>query len=235
MTKTSKRSGKTAVQPMQSSIARFTSRGAAGGSSTGLGNYVLTLDEAGNPFTGSQQGKYGLTVAAIAPLRYFATNLFAAYDYYRIVDCETTISYTTTPTNGVCVAAEMMYVLDKDSRDNVSLTSVANRSELQTRTFNNCCLRHVIHWKPYLIENSQTFGEAGSQVDYVQPRSRWLNTDLVESHRFGALRLIGAAWSGSNGYPSNDPTLEIRHRVVVEMKGLRSVQPNPSFTEVFSF
>lgn len=228
MTKTSKRSGKSPTTPMTAGIAKFTSRGGVGGSSPGLGNFVLSMDESGNPYTGSQEAKYGLTVCAIDPLRYFASNLFSAYDYYRIVDCETTLTWTTTPTNGVCVGGEALFVLDKDSRDQVSLSSVANRSELQTRTYNNTCLRHIVRWNPYLVETSETFGTTGAQVNYVQPLNRWLNTDLVESHRFGSLRLIAVNWSGSNGYPNNEATLEIRHRVVVEMKGLRSVQPNPN-------
>jgi len=229
---TKQRSGKVGITRIEASKAQFSSRGAAGGTSS-TGNYFIILNETGMPFTASQQGKYKLSTAAIDLSNYFADNLFAAYDYYRVIHCETTFTWTTMPTNGVAVGGEILFVFDNDSRDNVPLVSVLNRNELQTRMFTNANLRHVVKWKPYLVEDSATEGTAGAQVDYVQPRSRWLNTDNFELHRFGTIRMVGSIFDGSNGYPSNDPTIEIRHRVTVEMKGLRSVQaPSSIRTDV---
>lgn len=223
-TKAQKRSGKEPVTRMEPNVVTFSSRGAVGGS-VSTGNYFINLNEAGMPFTASAKGKYKLTTSALDLTNYFASNLFGAYDYYRVTDCETTLTWTRMPTNGVAVAGEVLFVFDNDSRDEVPLTSVLNRSQLQTRMFTNSCLRHVVKWKPFLVEDSRTEGVNGSQVDYVQPRNRWLNTDNVEAHRFGTLRLVGSVFDGSNGYPSETPTIEIRHRVTMEMKGLRSVQP----------
>jgi len=210
--------------PNPSPIAEFTSRGAQGGTSL-VGNYFITLDEPGNPFTGSQEGAYKLTAAAIDLRAYFADNLFGAYDYYKVTGCETTVTWITSPTNGVQIGGELMWCFDHDSRVVENVALVANRTTLQTHTFTNNHRRHVIKWNPFLVEDSVTSGVAGSQVDYVQPRSRWLNTANVADHRFGTLRMIGQNWSATNGFPSIDATIEIRHRIVIQTKGLKSVQP----------
>jgi len=219
-----KRSGTAAIIPQAPPVNEFTSRGAQGGTSA-VGNYFITLDEAGNPFTGSQEGAYKQSTAAIDLRAYFADNLFAAYDYYKVTACETTITWITSPTNGVQIGGEIMWCFDRDSRVVENLAFIANRTTLQTRTFTNNHRRHVVKWKPFLVEDSQTFNVPGSQVDYVQPRGRWLNTANVADHRFGSLRMIGQNWSATNGYPSTAATIEIRHRITIETKGLKSVQP----------
>jgi len=224
MGNSNKRSGKPTITPQAPPTNEFTSRGAQGGTSA-VGNYFITLDEAGNPFTGSQEGAYKQTTAAIDLRAYFADNLFTAYDYYKVTNCETTITWITSPTNGVQIGGEIMWCFDRDSRVVENLAFIANRTTLQTRTFTNNQRRHVIKWKPFLVEDSQTFNVPGSQVDYVQPRNRWLNTANVEDHRFGSLRMIGQNWSATNGYPSTAATIEIRHRITIETKGLKSVQP----------
>jgi hypothetical protein len=224
-----RRSGKPTSTPFNGAITHFTSRSAVGGTSE-LGNYFITMDEAGNPYTGSQQGAYALTPIHFDPTVYFAANLFGAYDYYKVEDCETTLTWTTTPTNGVPIAGEILFVLDKDSRTPVPLSQVANRNELQSRVFTNNTIRHIIKWQPYLVEDSQTEGVPGAQVDYIQPRGRWLNTDNSSNHRFGTLRLIAQNFDAGNGYPTAGATLQIRHRVKIAVKGLRSTQPSPSLT-----
>lgn len=227
---TAKRAGKPGITKIGANINEFTSRAAVGGTSA-VGNFVLALDETGNPYTASQQAKYGLTAVAINLENYFGSSLFRAYDYYRVVDVETTITWTTTPTAGVAIAGEMLWVYDNDSRGAVPLETVANRTQLQSRMFTNNTLRHVLKWHPYLVEDTSTIGAVGGQLDYVQPRSRWLNTDNYANHRFGTIRLIGVNFSAFNGYVSIDATLEIRHRVKIETKGARSIQPPSNFAK----
>jgi hypothetical protein len=222
-----KRSGKMPNTRIEPKSVHFTSRGAVGGSSA-VGNFDLLMDTAGSPFTSDQGGSYGLTSVALDLRAYFSQGVFGAYDYYRVEDVETTVTWITTPTNGVSIAGEILYCYDNDSRDEVTLTEVANRETLQTRTFTNNKIRHVMKWNPYLVEDSSTEGVSGAQVDYIQPRSRWLNTANVDLHRFGTMRLIGSNFSSSNGYPAESARLQIRHRVKIAMKGLKSTQIAPT-------
>jgi hypothetical protein len=226
--KAAKRSGKKPMTPNDARVVIFTSRGAVGGSSE-LGNFVYNLNTAGAPFTGSQLGKFTSQPVSIDLRKYFAEALFNAYEYYRFMECETTFSWTKSPNVGTPIAAELLWAFDKDSRAPVPLSNVANRSDLQTRTFTNNEVRHVVKWNPYLVETSETEGVAGKQIDYTHPRTWWLNTDQSDLHRFGTLRFIASNFD-STGYPTNNPSIEVRHRVKVEFKGLRTVQAAPGIT-----
>merc|ERR1712137_4037 len=218
-----KRSGQKVSTPIDGSITRFTSRGAVGQSSS-VGNSFMNLFQSGNPYDGNQQGKYNEQILSIDLLAYFAANLFNAYDYFRVVDCETTFTWASAPENGGPVMGEMLWVVDRDSRESEEAQTIANRTSAQTRTFDNCNLRRIVNWKPYLVEDSTTSGVVGAQVDYVQPRSRWLNSKSVDQFRFGTLRVIGQCYDGSQ-YQDNNPILQWRHRLIIEMKGLKTLLP----------
>jgi len=215
-----RRSGKRANKPLDGHTIILTSQGATGGSSA-LANQVVSLTEGGNPFTGSQQGARSPIVAALDMTRFFDSGVFRTYDSYKVVSCITTVTWTTMPDRHP-IGGEIMWVLDKDDRLPIAEALVANRQSLQTRVFNNNSLRHTIQWSPYLVEDSDTVNTGGAQLEYVQPRGRWLNCGLVNNHRFGTLRMIAQSFDLS-GY-TNDPTVEVRHRVTIELKGLKSVQ-----------
>lgn len=217
------RSGKPPAKMLDGMVTSFTSRGAASSTST-VGNQVIIMNIEGNPFDGTQGGYYRTNSFSIDPRAYFSLALFNAYDYYQMDSCETSFTWAYAPENGGPVMGELMWVFDKDSRTIESVRTIANRSTLQTRTFTNTCLRHIVKWQPYLVEDSDTIGVVGKQVKYVQPRGRWLNTDEVDSHRFGTIKTIAQAFDKSQ-YPSNDPIIQVRHRVALRFKGLKNVQP----------
>lgn len=111
---------------------------------------------------------------------------------------------------------------DKDSREAETVKQVCNRGALQSRAFTNENHRKMVSWTPYLVENPTTEGQVGVQVDYVQPRMRWLNTSNVRDHRFGALKCVVTVPNG--GEYETEPAIQVRHRVVIECKGSKSFQ-----------
>eukprot|EP01084_Bolivina_argentea_P079629 144401_1 len=222
-----KRGGKPVNTVIPASIVTFTSRGGLGRTSL-VGNHIMVLNEVGNVFDATQAGKYRHEAISIDLRAYFATGLFLAYDYYRVHSCETTFIWGTLPTDGAPIAGELLWVLDKDSRNPESFSDTANRSALQTRTFTNNMLRHIVKWRPHLVEDNTTISETGKEKDYVQPSSRWMNTNNIDDHRYGAIRIIGQTLDATP-YSDNDAVIHIRHRIRLEMKGLMSVQPDANF------
>jgi hypothetical protein len=219
-----RRSGQTGSRPMQSPVTRFTSRGAVGQTSE-VGNSFFSLFEAGNVFDSNQQGLKNDVTISIDLRAFFAANLFAAYEYFKVISCETTFIWASAPENGAPVMGEIMWVVDKDDRTSADVSTIANRTSLQTRSFDNNNLRRVFQWTPYLIENSRTENVPGAQVDYIQPRNRWLNCDNIANFRFGTLRVIGQCFD-KIPYEDNNPIIQWRHRIVIDTKGLKSVIPS---------
>lgn len=78
------------------------------------------------------------------------------------------------------------------------------------------------------MEDSSTIGETGKEKEYLQPSNRWMNTANVDDHRYGTIRIIGQTLDASP-YSDNDAVIHIRHRIKLEMKGLKSVQPNANY------
>jgi len=216
------RTGSKPIVFAKSSITEFTSQGGAQVSSP-LGNQFFNLDIPGNPWDGSQDGSYKLIVLQMDLSRYFSANVFQTYDRYRVAECETTFYWKSGVPTGGPILAEMYFCIDKDSRTDETLIQTANRTALQTRTFDVCHTRQVIAWKPFLVEDSDTFDIAGKQVDYTQNRNRWLNTAQVRNHRFGAIRAILQCHDAST-YGDNSPAIGVRHRIKIQVSGLKSAQ-----------
>lgn len=221
------RRGKPSSRPIEANVVTFSSRGALGVTApANTGNTFYTLNETGSPFDGSQDGAYRQIVNVLDMSNYASANLFGAYDYYKVESCETTFYVKEFPTSGQPVFYEIFYVLDKDSREAAAsnpLSEVCNRSALASRSLYNSALRQTVEWKPYLIEDSNTFDVSGRQVDYVQPRERWLNTANYESHRFGNLKSVLTV-PNRTIYNDETPVIGVRHRIVLKFKGQKSVQ-----------
>lgn len=215
------RSGSRPAQTLPAGVVSLTSRGATSITSE-VGNTFYSINLAGNPYDASTDGAYKLFTVALDMSKFFNSGVFSAYEYYKVIECETTFSMKSSPDDGGPILGEIQWALDKDSRESETVTEICNRSTLQTRAFDNNHTRQILEWNPYLVEVSDTEGVPGAQVDYVQPRSRWLNTNQVRLHRFGTLRCIVTIPNG--GAYSSAPAIQVRHRVVIHCKGQRSVQ-----------
>jgi len=232
-TNKSKRSGKPPNTPIPASTVSFSSRGGVGRTSL-VGNHIMVLTTEGNVFDATQAGKYKHEGIAIDLRAYFSQGIFDAYDYYRISGCRTTFTWGTMPQDGTPIGGEIFWCIDKDSRSVETFTETANRKVLQSRTFTNNSIRHTVKWRPHLVDNGSTLGQANAQLEYVQPLNRWMNCSNIDDHRYGTIRLIGQVWDASP-YPDNDPVIHIRHWISIEVKGLKSVQPtNAQFERIES-
>jgi len=213
--------------PNASSTRSFSSRGAIQQTNpANTGNTFYILNENGNPFDGSQDGAYKSIVNVIDLSNYFDTTMFETYDYYRVLRCETTFNAKAIPQNGGPLIYEVFYVVDRDSRESptqANLRDVCNRSALDSRILTNERPRQIVSWEPYLIEDSETFDVPGKQVDYTQPRNRWLNCHNAKVHRFGNLRAVLTVPNRTD-YMNEEAVMGVRHRLIVEFKGLKSVQ-----------
>lgn len=217
------RSGRAPVRKIKQAVTTFTSRGANSVTPPAqTGNIFYNLTETGNPFDGSQDGAYKAFVVALDMKNFFSGDIFGAYDNYRVTNVETTFTMKDMPENRG-LSGELLFCIDKDSRGVDAVKEVCNRSTLQSRIFHNTNLRHIVEWKPFLVEDSETIDISGKQVDFVKPPSLWLNTANVASHRFGTLRCVCSIPNAAH-YGSNFQAVAVRHRVTVEFKGLKNVQ-----------
>ena len=208
----------------------ISSFGAVSQSST-VGNTFWPLSDVGNPFDSSQDGGYRQFNVSLDPLRYIGAPVFAAYEYYRISKVQTTLYWKTPSDNGSPILGEFFFVLDKDSRTSATLTEVMNRMSLDRREFTNNKISHTLTWEPYLVEDSITFDVSGRVVDYVQPRDRWLNTENVDSHRFGTMRILAQVHDRASY--SSEAVVGVRHKVFFDFKGQKSAQgPGPGVVSV---
>lgn len=206
-------------------ISVFSSNGAIGKTSQ-TGNRFNNLSLDGNPFDASQDGAWVIDFSSIKVGDYFLDDLTVLWEYYRVKNVETTFYWKSAPKYGP-VMGSLYFLCDKDSRESYSEANgnkLMNRRELKVRQFSNDHLQHTITWKPYLVENHNTYGQDGEQVDYVQPRERWLNTRYIKDHRFGTLRYVVTTPDVNAQYASTSPAVGIRHRVTLELKGLETMQ-----------
>lgn len=214
-----KTNGKKNVHP-RDVITTVTSAGAI--STTNYsGNSVKLIDIDGTPWNGDTGGKYSFEAYHIRLDNYFAESLFS-WDYFRVAHVETTFQWRTQPTFGLIVG-DLFYYIDKDDHIKPNITQMGNRRDLKHLTFSN--ERHTLklNWKPYVVSNDT----AESGVRYVQPRERWLNSGEHKSFRFGTLGVIYTTPNEEVQYPNGMAAVSIRHRVMIELKGQRSVQPSP--------
>jgi len=197
----------------------FVSRGSSG-TSGDFANKTISLSDDGNPFYTDLNSRYGSAVVPIDLQRFFAPALFSAYEYYRIVKCETSFEWLVMPVSAVNGA--MMYALDRDSNGSINEQDVINRRDNQVRYFNNDKLVHTVVWKPFLTAYNDISGTS-NQTPWVVEQNKWLNTSQIETMRHGTLRCLFWALGGSRY--TNTPAVGIRHRITIEMKGLLSIVP----------
>lgn len=202
----------------KSTIVRFVSAGGISQSAF-TGNQFKLLSITGSPWDGGQDGAYGFDCYRMQLRYYFADSIFEAYDYFRVVNCETTIRWRSAPLTGP-IMGDLYTYIDKDADQLPQIIEVANRRELKRKSFTNECQTHEIHWQPYVISREG----GGSSVDYVQPRERWLNTKDVANFRFGSLVILATTPNATTQYGQNDAAISIRHKITIEVKGQKTLQ-----------
>lgn len=200
--------GTRATQPLFSDLSR---------------NFYITVNLNGNPFfsgnapSGAQM-KYDYNRVALKATDFFAPNLFGAYEYYRIAKIDTEFVWDASPTDGV-VSGDLYTAHDFDSREAETSNEYINRRDLRHQVFTNHRPVLTDTYVPRMVDNVSTDVES---KDYVQPQNRWWNCENVEDHRWGCLRYVVVAHDATKKYPTNDAAIFVRHKLYLEVKGLKN-------------
>lgn len=205
-------------------VQEFTSNGAVGKSDV-VGNRFVSLTLTGNPFDASQDGAWQVDVCSFAVGKYFLPDFLSLWEYYRVVECETTFYWKSPPKTGP-IMGELYYALDRDSRvalGEANANKLMNRRDLSVRRFTSEKPAIVVKWRPHLVENKVTESTQGAELDLVIPRQRWLNTTNNKDHRFGALRYVVTTPAKGIQYDSS-PAVGFHHRVKIQLKALKTMQ-----------
>lgn len=210
--KKKKRNGKPPAQ-----ITTLVSRGGVSKSHFS-GNCFKTLDVEGSPWDASQDGCFGFDAYHLRLNNYFSDEVFSSFDYFRVKECKTTLSWKTSPAVTGMIMGEYFWYIDRDSLDTPGQADIANRRDLKDGTFSNERRVHHITWQPHVVQKES------DPVDYVQPSSRWMNTNEVSKLRWGSIVLLFTTDNRNVQYPDGFPNVSIRHQVTLEFKGQRSVQ-----------
>lgn len=187
------------------------------------GNQFKLLNIIGSVWDSGLDGKFGFEAYRIRLSNYFSPSVFAGFDYFRVKGCTTVLRWRGCPETPP-IMGDVYYYIDKDAEDpssGLNAENIGNRRDLQHRSFTNEVQTHKIKWTPYLVERDAPNSDP---VDYVQPRSRWLNTSAYNDMRFGTFVMLATTPNANTQYSSNDAAVSVRHIITLELKGQKSVQ-----------
>jgi len=184
------------------------------------GNSFKVLNLVGSPWDAGQDGRYAIEAYHIRLDNYFSDTVFEAFDYFKVVSCETTFEWRMPPKDGP-IMGQMFYYIDRDDATIPTVANIGNRRELKHMMFTNEHHTRKVTWRPNLVTEEHLTMDP---VNYVHPRGQWLNSGEVRSLRFGTMVVMYTTPAGAVQYPTYDATVSIRHKLTLEFKGQRSVQ-----------